>query len=327
MESVSTRLSRLNPFAHPGLQDDEDIGDVIDSKTLAGGGHAGRETSVTHHLRASAALRSFLIDQGVLSRDNASTKDPAHISKALRSLINKPHAVVPAALTDRSHLLPDYFISSSHNTYLLAHQLYGASSAKAYETALMAGSRCVEIDAWDGDDKDEPKVTHGYTFTSSIPFRTVCETIRDVVDHQAAQAVNAQGYGAAPILLSLENHCDAHGQQRMVDIMNEVFGDRLLGKAIRDKAAGEQEGTGEHVTLAELGSKIAVIVEYHFPSDNDGGGDEATSSSGDEELEEARREYRRKTKAAPSAVIIPALSELGIYAQSVKPVSILKHLP
>ncbi|KAN0108759.1 PLC-like phosphodiesterase, TIM beta/alpha-barrel-containing domain containing protein [Hyaloscypha variabilis] len=54
---------------------------------------------------------------------------------------------MPPGLTDRSHTLAEYFISSSHNTYLTAHQLVGFSSATSYEMVLNAGSRCVEISA------------------------------------------------------------------------------------------------------------------------------------------------------------------------------------
>ena len=196
MDGVSSKFSKLNPFGSK-VQDDEELGDVVDQKTLAGGGHAGRQTNVTHQLRASSTLHSFLVDQGILSKHDISDSD--QVSQPLRSLLDRPHAIVPPELTDRSHPLPDYFISSSHNTYLQAHQLYGSSSASAYETTLLAGSRCVEIDAWDdNDNKDEPKVTHGYTLTSHIPFRAVCQTIRDVVDHESQTQPNA-----APILLSL----------------------------------------------------------------------------------------------------------------------------
>lgn len=316
MEFMSSRLSKLNPFGSPKVKDDEDAGEATDQETLAGGGHAGRDTAGIEQLQVSPALRSFLLDHKVLSREDAGIDTPEGHSSALHALVHKPHAIVPPALTDRSHRLPDYFISSSHNTYLLAHQLYGGASAVAYDGTLKAGARCVEIDAWDGDDKDEPKVTHGYTLTSNILFRAVCETIRDVVDQEAAQAIDVQGNRPAPIVISLENHCGAHGQQRMVDIMHEIFGDRLLSKAVRDKGTDEQQGTGEHVTLAELGSKIAVIVEYHFPGEPDS--DDETSSSDDEDVKQSRREYKKKKEAAPS-IIIPALADLGIYAQSVKP--------
>ena len=40
--------------------------------------------------------------------------------------------------------LCDYWISTSHNTYLLDNQLTGESSTKAYIEALQKGCRCVE---------------------------------------------------------------------------------------------------------------------------------------------------------------------------------------
>lgn len=318
MSFLSSTLSKLGRLTNKKPTDDEDLGEVTDGKSLAGGGHAGRETTTTDLLRVSDALQAFLVDKSVLSlEDVVPSNGPNNVSQALHNLLHRPHAVVPKELTDRSHPLPDYFISSSHNTYLLAHQLYGSSSAEAYEEHLNAGARCVEIDAWDGDDKDEPKVTHGWTLTSNIPFRAVCETIRDVVDHEAASSKDEEGYRTAPIMISLENHCGPHGQQRMVDIMYEVFGHRLLSKAVRDKGTREQQGTGEHVTLAELGSMIAVMVEYHFPGEPESSSDE--SSSEDEEEKEARREYKKRKQTGASTVIIPALAEIGVYAQSVKP--------
>lgn len=42
----------------------------------------------------------------------------------------------------------DYFIYSSHNTYLKGHQLYGDSSVEMYAYAINLGCRCVELDCW-----------------------------------------------------------------------------------------------------------------------------------------------------------------------------------
>ncbi|KAI8285684.1 1-phosphatidylinositol 4,5-bisphosphate phosphodiesterase 1 [Colletotrichum sp. SAR 10_98] len=309
---ITSKLANLNPFSKRAPEDEEELGEKTDHSTLAGGGHAARDSDLKHRLRVSRAIKSFLVDQKVLSSKEADI-DSDQPSRALQALVDKPHISVPRELTDRSHPLPEYFISSSHNTYLLAHQLYGSSSAGAYEDTLRAGARCVEIDAWDNpDNKDEPKVTHGYTLVSHIPFRAVCETIRDVVD-QEARDLNP----AAPILLSLENHCDPEGQMRLVHIMKEVFGDRLLSKAVREKGHAEQEGDSP-VRLEELGNKIVLIVEYHFP-----GEPEDSSSSSDDEDEEERKNheaYKAKKKAAPKTLIVPELEALGVYAQSVKPV-------
>ncbi|KAK3309298.1 1-phosphatidylinositol-4,5-bisphosphate phosphodiesterase delta-3 [Chaetomium strumarium] len=314
---LSSRMARLNPFKSKSMsrreEDDEDIGQEIDADTLAGGGHSAFQTDITlRRLRVSEALKCFLSHEGVLNEDDA---------EGLGALLDKPIVSPPAHLIDRSHPLPEYYISSSHNTYLMAHQLYGTSSAAAYETTLRAGARCIEIDAWDNpDDPKEPKVTHGYTLVSNIPFRAVCETVRDVVDLEATSPP-VQGYSPAPILVSLENHCDHSGQLRLVQIMKQVWGDRLLSAPVREKGHEEQEG-GEPVRLEELGSKIAVIVEYHLPDEADDSSDSSDSSSSsdsEEEEKQARKKYKTKKKAAPPPIIVPELAELGVYAQSVKP--------
>jgi phosphatidylinositol phospholipase C delta len=113
--------------------------------------------------------------------------------------------------------LNEYYISSSHNTYLNGKQYLGESSIEPYITALRTGCRCVEIDCCDGSER-RPKVTHNYTGTTSILFKDVISTIGRYAFVQSS----------LPLILSLEVHCNSQQQDTMAAIMKELLGEMLV---------------------------------------------------------------------------------------------------
>ncbi|XP_042309595.1 1-phosphatidylinositol 4,5-bisphosphate phosphodiesterase delta-4 isoform X1 [Sceloporus undulatus] len=226
------------------------------------------------------------------------------------SIFNPEHRKV---YQDMSQPLCHYFISSSHNTYLMEDQLRGQSSVEGYIRALKRGCRCLEVDCWDGSN-GEPIVYHGHTFTSKILFREVVTTLEKY-------AFRASEY---PVILSIENHCSIEQQDIMAQQLKGILGEQLLLNTIDGRVPMQLPSPEELKGKIILkGKKIGYLEDSlneqpdEMPEQEYGEEEAVEEEEGADPEEEAlRNEDKRKEKKTKQS-LSKELSDCIIYCKSV----------
>ncbi|UJR36403.1 hypothetical protein I4U23_029126 [Adineta vaga] len=160
-------------------------------------------------------LNSDLREQGLMSLDGFRNM-----------LLSNDFAITNPIFTrqiyqDMTRPLCDYYINTSHNTYLFYSQLTGESNPEAYNRALLTGCRAVELDCYDGSD-GQPIVTHGFTLVKPCSFESI-------IRYMEPNLFKTSPY---PVILNIENHCSIEQQKEMARILKEILGDRLITEEI-----------------------------------------------------------------------------------------------
>ncbi|KAK8074662.1 1-phosphatidylinositol 4-5-bisphosphate phosphodiesterase 1 [Apiospora hydei] len=136
----------------------------------------------------------FLIHEQERKRRN-STEIPTNSNKWWMRFGLEAEKPSPISEKDLTKPISNYFISSSHNTYLSGNQLAGKSSADAYRRVLRRGCRCIEIDVWNGDSpsstpdlvsKTRSKPEHARHLSGSS-WHSAAATWKDAIEEKIEQ--------------------------------------------------------------------------------------------------------------------------------------------
>lgn len=165
------------------------------------------------------------------------------------------------------------------------------------EETSPAGNQTIKPTPWRTESgRDEPVVYHGYTATKQMPFRKVCEVVREYAFRTSD----------LPIIVSLEVHCTSPQQEIVAELMDDYWGDYLfrLPKDFSDSTPLPQ--------LSTLKKRILVKVKYTPPEKAKKADKKPEKHTDDSES----TDEEEKAKSSKKSKIVEKLSRMGVFTRA-----------
>jgi hypothetical protein len=146
--------------------------------------------------------------------------------------------------------LKNFYINTSHNSYLSNNQIFGISRAKNTLGAIYTGSRCIELDIISGYN-EIPFISHNGWDIKASTFESHCQVIKDF----AFKLTND------PLIIYLEIH-NANKENYMKNIaklIDKYFKDRLYEHNIDNYTYNTYLPNAK---LKDLLGKICIVINY-----------------------------------------------------------------
>ncbi len=146
--------------------------------------------------------------------------------------------------------LKNFYINTSHNSYLANNQIFGRSREQNTLGILYTGARCIELDII-SDKNNTPIVSHDGWDVYKSTFESHCKVISEF----AFKLTND------PLIIYLEIH-NADNEIYMINIRNVIlkyFEDRLYENRFNNST---KETYLPNVKLKDLLGKICIVINY-----------------------------------------------------------------